>query len=107
MNELFKKPDALLPLGFIVEEEATSDLVRWVWYRKQIDFGNTGFYIVITVTYERTIPDYVGVSYAENVNDYFENLTVAFYDENDELLAKNKPQIKRLEELNDINILFN
>lgn len=104
--EVFKNPDDLLPLGFIMEEEETSDRVRWIWYRKKIDFGNKGYYIVITVTYERTITDYAAVSYKENVTDTFENFTVALHNEDGEQLATNKPKITRLEELDSIDFLF-
>lgn len=80
MNDfLHKDREQLEDYGFAYSEEDSTDSVRWVYYTKTVDIGDTGCRIIIEIKYELSISDDPSPS-ADNfyysfdcIHTYFEN----------------------------------
>ena len=106
MHDIFADRDQLLKLGFEQEEEPTSDSSRWVWYKKIIPVSSSGYYLQIIVTYLLSISDNPYAKGLDNFHYYFETLSLAFCDDEDNILATLKPTITCIEDLDSLNVML-
>ncbi len=91
-----------LKIGFELEEQSTTESIRWVKLTKQILIRNTGFKFIFEVVYELSISDSPTATYEENHHYFFEGIKCFLEDEEGERVFTTTPKI---ETINDFKIL--
>jgi hypothetical protein len=105
MNEfLHTHREKLEDYGFEYSEEHSTDVVRWVYYVKTIDLGDSGCRLIVEITYEMVIDDNPSVNTRDNFQYFFDHIHSYFEDAGGTRSLLTTP---RLSSLDDIRILDN
>jgi hypothetical protein len=106
-TEIFNNPDVLLEKGFSIEEENTSDSVRWVYFRRTIPIKKTGYQLVVVITYLLSISDTLNVKYTDNLYYSFEKAECILRAEDGTEIFTITPEINSLSDLDKLDNFFN